>query len=160
MLNVAVLQGRLVADPELRYTPNNIPVVRFRIAVDRNYTPQGQERKADFIDIVAWRQQAEFVCKYFRKGQMVVVQGEIQTDSYTDKDGNKRNRFEISADRVHFGESKNSFESRQGGSMRQDYGRSDFAAPSMPAVQQPATSFAVGEPDDFQEVADDSDLPF
>lgn len=158
MLNMVVIQGRLVADPELRYTPgSNIPVVRFRVAVDRNYTPQGQERKADFLDVVAWRQSAEFVSKYFRKGQMVLVQGQLQSDNYVDKEGNKRYKVEIQADRIHFGESKNSFESKQGGGL--DYSRGD-AGSALPPVQQPAPSFAVGEPDDFQEIADDSDLPF
>ena len=79
MLNVAVLMGRLVADPELRQTPSGLSVTTFRIAVDRNYAKAGQERQADFIDIVAWRQTAEFVCKYFRKGSMIAVQGSIQT---------------------------------------------------------------------------------
>ena len=102
MLNVAILMGRLVADPEIRHTPNDIAVTSFTIAVDRSYVKSGAERQADFIDIVAWRATAEFVCKYFRKGQMIAVQGSIQTRSYTDKDGNKRKAFEIVADNVHF----------------------------------------------------------
>ena len=97
MLNVAILMGRLVADPEIRHTPNDIAVTSFTIAVDRSYVKSGAERQADFIDIVAWRATAEFVCKYFRKGQMIAVQGSIQTRSYTDKDGNKRKAFEIVA---------------------------------------------------------------
>ena len=157
MLNIVALQGRLVVEPELRYTQANVAYTRFRIAVDSNYTPQGQEKKSFFFDVTAWRQQAEFVAKYFRKGQLIVVQGELQQDEFTDKDGNKRQSIKISADRVHFGESKNSFESRQasGGS---DYNRND--APGLPPVQQPAASFAVGNSDDFQEIADDDDLPF
>jgi single-strand DNA-binding protein len=106
MLNKAVLMGRLTADPELKYTPSNVAVVRFTLAVERNHAPQGEERKADFIDIQAWRQSAEFVSKYFRKGQLVAVEGAIQTDTYTDKDGIKRKKFEIVADRVHFAEGK------------------------------------------------------
>ena len=106
MLNVAILMGRLVADPEIRHTPNDIAVTSFTIAVDRSYVKSGAERQADFIDIVAWRATAEFVCKYFRKGQMIAVQGSIQTRSYTDKDGNKRKAFEIVADNVHFADSK------------------------------------------------------
>jgi single-strand DNA-binding protein len=106
MLNVAVLMGRLVADPELRHTSNEVAVTSITLAVDRDYAPKGQNRQADFIDIVAWRNTAEFVCKYFNKGQLVAVQGAIQTRSYTDKDGNKRKAFEIVADSVHFAESK------------------------------------------------------
>lgn len=106
MLNVCCLMGRLVADPELRTTPNGISVTTFTIAVDRSYTPKGQERQADFIDIVAWRGTADFVCKYFSKGQLVAVQGAIQTRTYTDRDGNKRKAVEIVADHVHFAEPK------------------------------------------------------
>ena len=79
MLNVAVLMGRLVADPELRHTPNGIAVTTFTIAVDRGYAKAGAERQADFIDIVAWRGTAEFVCKYFRKGQMILCQSLLGT---------------------------------------------------------------------------------
>ena len=106
MLNVAVLMGRLVADPELRQTPNGVSVTSFTLAVDRSYVKAGMERQTDFIDIVAWRNTAEFVCKYFRKGQLAAVQGSIQTRTYTDKQGNKRKAFEIVADNVHFAEPK------------------------------------------------------
>lgn len=106
MLNVTVLMGRLVADPELRHTQSDIAVTSFTIAVDRSYQKAGTDRQADFIDIVAWRSTAEFVCKYFSKGQLVAVQGSIQTRSYQDKDGNKRKVFEIVADEVHFAEKK------------------------------------------------------
>ena len=107
MLNVVALMGRLTADPELRYTQgSNIPVTTFTLAVDRSYVKQGTERQADFIDIVAWRSTAEFVSRYFRKGQLVAVQGSIQTRSYEDKQGIKRKAFEIVADSVHFAEPK------------------------------------------------------
>ena len=102
MLNTAILMGRLVADPELRHTPNNVAVTSFTIAVDRSYVKAGTERQADFIDIVAWRNTAEFVCRYFRKGQMIALQGSIQTRSYTDSQGIKRKAFEVVADGVHF----------------------------------------------------------
>ena len=103
MLNVVALMGRLTADPELRYTQgSNIPVTTFTLAVDRSYVKQGTERQADFIDIVAWRSTAEFVSRYFRKGQLVAVQGSIQTRSYEDKQGIKRKAFEIVDDSVHF----------------------------------------------------------
>ena len=81
MLNVIALMGRLVADPELRHTPNGIATCTFRIAVDRNFVRAGEERKADFIDIVAWRQSAEFVCKYFHKGNMIAVKIKTATSA-------------------------------------------------------------------------------
>lgn len=106
MLNCAVLMGRLVADPELKTTSNNISVTSFRIAVDRNFVKQGEEKQADFIDIVAWRSTADFVCRYFKKGSMIAVQGSIQTRNYEDKQGNKRTAVEIVADNVSFCGSK------------------------------------------------------
>lgn len=106
MLNVAVLMGRLVADPELKSTQNGVDVCSFRLAVDRSYTPRGEDRKADFIDVVAWRQTAAFVCKYFKKGSMIAVQGEIQTRNYEDKNGNKRTAVEVVASGVSFCGSK------------------------------------------------------
>ena len=86
MLNVAVVMGRLVADPELRHTPSDVAVTSFTLAVDRSYVKSGTERQADFIEVVAWRSTADLVCKYFRKGQMMEVHGSIQTRTYTDKD--------------------------------------------------------------------------
>lgn len=141
MLNVAVLMGRLVADPELRTTPSGISVTSFTIAVDRSYQKAGDDRQADFIDIVAWRGTADFVCKYFRKGQLIAVQGSIQTRSYQDKDGNKRKAFEIVADNVHFAESK-----KDGGD-----GSRAQAANHAPNVS-PA--------DDYEEMPALDDLPF
>ena len=88
MLNKVVLQGRLVADPEVRQTPSGISVATFRVACDRNYQPQGGERQADFISCVAWRQTGEFIGKYFPKGTMILVEGAIQTRNYEDKNGN------------------------------------------------------------------------
>ena len=106
MLNVAVVMGRLVADPELRHTPSDVAVTSFTLAVDRSYVKSGAERQTDFIDIVAWRGTAEFVCKYFRKGQLMAVQGRIQTRGYTDSQGNKRKAVEIVADSAYFAEPK------------------------------------------------------
>ena len=82
MLNIVALMGRLVYDPELKTTQNGTNVCSFRIAVDRSFARQGEERKADFIDIVAWRQTAEFVCKYFQKGSVIAIEGSLQTTSY------------------------------------------------------------------------------
>ena len=143
MLNCAVIMGRLTADPELRQTPSGVSVTRFTVAVDRGYVKAGEERKADFINVVAWRQTAEFVTRYFSKGSMIAVQGAIQTGSY-EKDGIKRSTFEIVADNVSFCGSKS--ESSTGGAPRMN----DTAA----------TSFSNGSINDFAAVADDDDLPF
>lgn len=102
MLNSVTLMGRLVADPELKTTQNGISVAAFRLAVERNYAPQGQERQADFIPCVAWRQTAEFISKYFAKGRMIAVDGSLQSRNYEDKNGQKRTAIEVIVERVHF----------------------------------------------------------
>ena len=119
MLNQIVLMGRLTRDPELRYTQSQTPVATFRIAVDRDYTGRdGGEKQTDFIDIVAWRQSAEFASKYFTKGSMVIVTGRLQMRDWTDRDGNKRTSAEVVADRVMFGESKRSRDENGGAAPR------------------------------------------
>lgn len=105
MFNLVVLTGRLTADPDLRTTPSGVSVTSFSIAVQRSYK-SGEEPETDFINIVAWRQRAEFVTKYFRKGNMIGIEGAIQTRKYTDKDGNNRTAFEVIANNVQFVESK------------------------------------------------------
>lgn len=115
MLNHIVLMGRLTRDPELRYTQSQIPVASFTLAVDRDFGGRdGAERQTDFIDIVAWRNTAEFVSKYFTKGSMAVVSGRLQIRDWTDRDGNKRRSAEVVADNVYFGESKRSREENSG----------------------------------------------
>ena len=104
MNNVSLI-GRLTAEPELKHTQSGTACTRFNIAVDRR-VKQGEEKQTDFITIVAWQQRAEFICKYFSKGQRIALTGRIQTGSYTDKDGNKRYTFEVVADNVEFCESK------------------------------------------------------
>lgn len=143
MLNLVALMGRLTADPELRHTNNGIPVVSFTLAVDRRFK-SGEERTADFINIVAWRQTADFVSKYFRKGQLVAVDGSIQTRRYQDKDGNNRTAFEVVASNVHFAESK-----RDGG-----------AAPRDEQYAPAPAAFSNTDAGDFTEIATDEDLPF
>ena len=100
MLNVVAIMGRLVADPELRTTQSGTNVCSFRIACDRNFARQGEQRQADFIDIVAWRQQAEFVSKYFQKGSLIAIEGSLQTRQYQDKNGNNRTAVEVVANNV------------------------------------------------------------
>ena len=102
MINRVVLMGRLVADPELKTTASGVSVTSFRIAVDRSYTKSGEERKADFFDVVCWRQTAEFVCRYFGKGSLIAVDGELQTRSYQAKDGTNRTVTEVVADSASF----------------------------------------------------------
>ena len=143
MLNVAILMGRLVEEPELRHTPNNVAVTTFTVAVDRSYVKSGAERQADFIDIVCWRNTAEFVCKYFRNGQMIALQGSIQTRSYTDNQGIKRKAFEIVADNVYFADSK----------------KQESGTQNQPAAYAPQSHYSGG----YEEILppyDDDDLPF
>lgn len=139
MFNLVVLTGRLTADPELKTTPNGISVTSFSVAVSRPYR-SGEEAQTDFINIVAWRQRAEFICKYFTKGSMIGIEGSIQTRKYTDKNGNNRTAFEVVANNVQFVESKR-----------------DSAAPGA----EPA-SFSNAGSNDFAELGDvsDDDLPF
>lgn len=139
MMNVICLMGRLVADPELRHTPSGVACCTFRIAVERNFVRQGEERKADFIDVVAWRQAAEFVCKWFGKGAMIGVNGRLETRNYEDRSGNKRTAYEVVADNLHFGGGK----AEPGG-----------------AGAQAGTYAAAAGPDDFTVIADNDDLPF
>ena len=101
MLNRVILMGRLTAEPDYRTTQSGAPFARFTLAVDRDYTPQGAERKTDFLDIIVWRNTADFVSKYFHKGQLVAVQGTIQVNSYTDREGNKRRSWDVVADQVY-----------------------------------------------------------
>ncbi len=162
MLNVVVLMGRLVADPQLRQTPQGINVASFRIAVDRNYARQGEQRQADFIDIVAWRQQAEFVSKYFQKGSPIVVEGSLQTRQYQDKNGNNRTAVEVVANQINFVPRSNS---QGSGSGAAGYAPAAPAAPaaggySRPAAQDAAPSYSAGSSDDFAVIDDNEDLPF
>lgn len=105
MNNVSLI-GRLTTAPELKYTQSGTAYTRFSVAVDRAYTKQGEERQTDFINIIAWSKTAEFVCKYFMKGQRIGITGEIRTGSYTDQNGNKRYTFDVVASGVYFCESK------------------------------------------------------
>lgn len=148
MLNKAILVGRLTADPELKTTPNGVSVCSFSIAVNRSYS-KGGERQTDFINIVAWRQTAEFVSKYFRKGNAIGIDGSIQTRNYVDKNGNNRTAFEVVADNISFVESK----AASGNASPAPMGA---AAPA----RETAPSYSSGNVDDFQEIDTDDDLPF
>lgn len=153
MYNRAILVGRLTADPELKQTPNGVSVTSFSIAVNRSYTnKQTGERQADFIDIVAWRSTAEFICRYFQKGRAILVEGSIQTRTYVDKQGQNRRAWEVVADNAHFVESKNA--AAGGGAPAPQF--TDAMAP--PAA--PAPAYSSGSAEDFTELDDDGDLPF
>ncbi len=158
MLNHITLMGRLVRDPELRRTGSGVAVASFRIAVDRDFAPKdGGERKADFIDCVAWRQTGEFISKYFTKGRMIVVDGRLEMRDWTDKDGNKRTSAEVVVDNAYFGDSKRDGDNAFGGNSygNNNYGGNAYAAPapsyggySAPAA--PASDFAMLSDDDAQ----------
>ena len=152
MLNKIFLQGRLVADPELRHTQNGVAVASFRLAVDRDFKDRNTgERTTDFIDCVAWRQTGEFVSRYFTKGRMAVVEGRLQIRDWQDRDGNKRRSAEVVADNVYFGDSKRDGAPTGG----------NFSAP--PAYSAPTGGYSapVGGSSDFAEIdEEDGDLPF
>ena len=133
MLNRIILMGRLTRDPELRHTQTGTPVASFTLAVDRDFKDrQTGEKATDFIDIVAWRQTAEFVSRFFTKGRMAVVEGRLQIRDWKDREGNNRRSAEVIADNVYFGDSK-----RDGGDTAQSEPQGGFS-----------------------EIEDDGDLPF
>ncbi len=142
MLNKVILMGRFTRDPELRSTPQGISTCSFSIAVDRNFVRQGEERKADFINCVAWRQTAEFISKYFKKGSLVALEGSIQTRSWDDQDGKKRYATDVVVNQVYFAESKRDSQSSIGGD--DAFSTSDFG--SLPEPISP--------------MGTDDDLPF
>ena len=163
MLNHIVLMGRLTRDPELRRTGSGIAVASFSLAVDRDFgSRETGEKETDFIDIVAWRNTAECVSKYFTKGRMAVGSGRLQIRNWNDKDGNKRRSAEVVADNIYFGDSKRDSQADSfGGSYGAPFGAApaaaygaapaapaSFGAPSMPAA--PVSDFAMLEDDDDQ----------
>lgn len=141
MINNVTLMGRLTYEPELKVTPSGLSVCRFQIAVDRNYSSKDEERKADFIDCVAWRSKAEFLSKYFRKGSMIALTGAIQTENFNDKNGNKRKSVEIVVNDISFCGGKSE------GSNQNSKPKVDISVPA--------------DASDFEEIIDDDDdLPF
>ena len=170
MLNHIVIMGRLVRDPELRRTGSGVAVASFRVAVDRDFAPKdGGERKADFIDCVAWRQTGEFISKDFTKGRMFIVDGRLEMRDWTDKEGNKRTSAEIVVANAYFGDSKRDGDggnSSYGGNTYggnsyggNSYGGNSYSAPasasapsygSYSAPSAPASDFAMLEDDDAQ----------
>ncbi len=153
MLNRIIVMGRLTRDPELRHTQTGTPVASFSLACERDFKDkQTGEKLTDFIDVVVWRQTAEFVSRYFAKGRMAVVEGRLQIRDYTDREGNKRRAAEVVAENVYFGDSKRDSDSGYS---------APPAAPSdgsFGGYTAPAPTPGV---DDFGDLVDnDRDLPF
>ncbi|MBR2670614.1 MAG: single-stranded DNA-binding protein [Mogibacterium sp.] len=153
MLNTVAIMGRLVADPELRHTPSNFSVTSFTVAVSRSYVKQGTERQTDFIDVVAWRNTAEFICRYFKKGQMIAIEGSLQTRTYQDKEGHNRKAVEVLANNVYFTESRSN---SQNSNSERTYDERSSAS----SQEESPLAFSQGSQDDFSVISDDDDLPF
>ena len=183
MYNRVILMGRLTKDPELRTTQSGISMCRITVAVDRSFARQGEERQADFLDVVCWRQTAEFVCKYFTKGRMIHIEGKIQNDNYTDQNGNKVYRNSIVADNVAFCGDKradngsgnygggqygggnygggNSYGNGGGQQYQQNPAPQRPAAPApQAAVNQAPQPIELGDLGDFEEILSDGEVPF
>ena len=187
MINKVILMGRLCADPELKTTQSGIAVCRFRIAVNRQYS-KNSDQKADFINIVSWRQQAEFVNRYFHRGSMIIVEGKLQNADYTDNNGVKHYAMDVQADNVTFGESKtaqNATQSDDNNQPQQNYQptpqtaynepqTSSYSNPMQDVVNQSQSVVHTYEADvksansqtpeidlsDFEEILGDGDVPF
>ena len=142
MLNRVILMGRITQELDLKQTPSSVSVLTFNIAVERSFTKQGEEKQADFITCVAWRQQAEFINKYFGKGRMIAIEGNLRTRNYEDKNGTKHYVTEVYVDSVSF-----TGEAKQGGNTQQ----------SQPVQQNQAV---IGDISDFEEILTDDGVPF
>lgn len=166
MLNKIIVMGRLTRDPELRRTQSGTAVTSFSVAVDRDFKNQAGEKETDFIDVVAWRNTAEFVSRYFAKGRMAVVEGRLQIRDWTDRDGGKRRSAEIVADNVYFGDSKkDDGGSAYGGSYPQQSGYGGGYGGGYGSQQRATVAQQGGYPPsdygDFAEVGEeDGELPF
>ncbi len=188
MYNRVILMGRLVADPELRQTQSGISMCRLRIAVDRGFAKQGEERQSDFINVTCWRQTAEFVSRYFSKGRMIHVEGRLQNNDYTDQNGVKHYSMDVVADNVTFcgdkrqdGGNAGYASPNQYGNAPQQYGQQpqqygnapqygqqpQYSQPQQQYNQQPQAAMnrapqpiELGNLEDFEEVLSDGEVPF
>jgi single-strand DNA-binding protein len=141
MLNRVILMGRITQDLDLKSTPSGVSVLQFNVAVDRSFVKQGEERQTDFITCVAWRQQAEFIAKYFGKGRMIALEGNLRTRTYEDKNGSKHYVTEVYVDSVSFtGEPKQDGNAQQSQSQNQ--------------------TMSIGDINDFEEILSDDGVPF
>lgn len=160
MLNRVILMGRITQDLDLKQTPSGVSVLTFSVAVDRNFARQGEERQTDFITCVAWRQQAEFIKKYFAKGRMIALEGNLRTRTYEDKNGSKHYVTEVYVDSVSFTGEKaqgssynsNSYSNNQNGYSQPQQNDNNSSAPQ--------DSFSIGNFSEFEEVLSDDGVPF
>lgn len=163
-MNKVFMMGRLVNEPELKTTPNGITTCRFRIAVDRNYQKKGEEKKSDFFNVIAWRGTAEFINRFFSKGRMIMIEGEMQVSQFTDKNGNPSTWYEIVVENAFFTGEKSNGGGNYGGyndappiteppaGYGGGYGSSDSYGNSAPAsapAPTPAPDFAAADKDDY-----------
>lgn len=146
-MNKVILTGRMVAEPELKTTASGIETTTFRIAVNRDYVKQGEERKADFFNVVAWRQTAAFICKYFRKGDGINLVGSLQSRQYEAKDGSNRYVVEVIADNVEF-------------PLSRKFDNNSAQNTYTPPVQAPPTTAPSAPSADLEQMPLDDDLPF
>lgn len=171
-MNKVILMGRLCADPEFRQTQSGVSSCRIRVAVNRPFAnKQTGEREADFINVTCWRQTAEFVNRYFRKGNMIAVEGSLRNNDWTDQNGVKHYTMDVQADNVHFCESRNSSQNNNtgyapnNGGYQANYQQPSYAQPAAPAAPapQPAApqpSVQLGDLGDFEEILSDGEVPF
>jgi single-strand DNA-binding protein len=154
-MNKVILLGRLVADPETRFTQNNISVSRFRLAVNRQVRQQEGQQTADFFDIVAWRGTADFVSRYFKKGMQVLVEGYLRNNNWQDQQGNKHYRTEVHCENVYFADSKRDRDSTPSSTPSYNNTVPGSAAQNSGALQQPESGDGY-----YPFSGDDEDLPF
>ncbi len=157
MLNRVILMGRITQDLDLKQTPNGVSVLQFSIAVDRNFVRQGEERQTDFITCVAWRQQAEFIKRYFGKGRMIAIEGNLRTRNYEDKNGTKHYVTEVYVDSVSFTGER----AQQNGTYSNNYSNNSGNSYSQPSYQNPSdNSSNISDYSDFEFVSTNDDVPF
>ena len=147
-MNSICLMGRLTGDPELKTTQSGVSVTSFSVAVDRAYRSKDQERQTDFINCVAWRGTAEFISRYFRKGQRIALQGSLQSRKYTANDGSQRTVYEVVVDNAFFCESKGS-----------NAGGAPYDS-QIPVISEAKPAFSTANSGDFEDILTDEDLPF
>ncbi|MGN0601728.1 MAG: single-stranded DNA-binding protein [Oscillospiraceae bacterium] len=157
MLNKVILMGRITQDLEVKQTPSGVSVLSFTVAVQRSYARQGEERQTDFINCVAWRQQADFIGRYFRKGRMIALEGNLRTRTYDDKNGVKHYVTEVFVDSVSFTGEKAEDNGYQQGGYQNGYNQS---APQNNYNSAPANDdLSIGDMADFEVLSDDG-VPF
>lgn len=165
MLNRVILMGRITHDLELKQTPSGISVLSFPVAVDRDYSKNGAEKQTDFINCVAWKQTAEFIGRYFGKGRMIALEGQLRTRTYDDKNGTKHYVTEVYVDKASFtGEPKqggNSNQNNNGGYQNNGYQQSSPAQNNYNNNNAPANdAMSIGDLADFEDVLSDGGVPF